>query len=383
MSNNLQQLHHSFNFYFFTANNRHISSGLYLYPVFAMQLPLLSFLIASPAYQDIRSMLVGLGTIAVAMASSGGPIFVLATNNRLARRLDDLLPGVAFGLGPPACKHEAAEVADKGRLAAAAWLAVSTVSAMLVALVLRQYAFKVFNEAEVDSSDRGDSVTLGAPLWEVVCAASGFAYLIVLAPITIYAWALAVPLTVVCVPALVLARPASLTKRPLRSLLLITFLVCNAFLLAVPPARRTEILGDIPGKAGEWMHQKYRQSLVPLVPPEARPYLAPQLVHWLHEGSLAATLSGDLLLSLYEAARDFNCVGGMLFPVFCFAYWPFLVLVFSVGFVFPAQRVDDKGMTLAKFRILALSLLSILLAAFVGGVFWRSMSSSGLGTLQW
>merc|ERR1711971_557134 len=47
VSNNLQQLHHSFNFYFFTAQNRHISSGIYLYPVFAMQLPLLSYLLSS------------------------------------------------------------------------------------------------------------------------------------------------------------------------------------------------------------------------------------------------------------------------------------------------------------------------------------------------
>merc|ERR1740117_855311 len=47
MSNNLQQLHHSFNFYFFTDENRHTSSGLYLYPVFAMLLPLLSFLMTS------------------------------------------------------------------------------------------------------------------------------------------------------------------------------------------------------------------------------------------------------------------------------------------------------------------------------------------------
>ena len=56
-----------------------------------------------------------------------------------------------------------------------------------------------------------------------------------------------------------------------------------------------------------------------------------RLVRWLREGHLAAALEGDLLVGLYEAARDFNCVGGMLFPVFCFVYWPMLALLALVG----------------------------------------------------
>eukprot|EP00928_Gymnodinium_smaydae_P025824 TRINITY_DN20461_c0_g1_i1.p1 TRINITY_DN20461_c0_g1~~TRINITY_DN20461_c0_g1_i1.p1 ORF type:complete len:720 (+),score=163.21 TRINITY_DN20461_c0_g1_i1:84-2243(+) len=400
MSNNLQQLHHSFNFYFFTAEYRHISSGLYLYPVFAMQLPLLSFLLTAPAYRDVRSLLVGLGSVVAVVVAAGCPAFFLATDPTLGRaagawlsaavssgasagsRSSAIAAAAADVFGrPPACERELPAGAGE---AAALWLGSSAVSAATVGFVLRWYAFRVFSADASDAAaakSTSGGVRLPAPLWEAVRAASGFVYLVALASTTIYAWALAMPLTVVAVPMLVLARPVSLRRRPVRSAVLLGFLALHALPL-VPPARRAELLGSVPADLVERGWMSYHNA-VRSVPREALNYMPTRLVNWLYEGELQTALSGDLLEGLYRAARDYHCVGGMLFPVFCFVYFPFLVLIGIVGFLLPAQLVDDSGLTLAQMRLLALAMLTMLGACFVGGVVWRSYSSAGLGKLEW
>lgn len=100
-------------------------------------------------------------------------------------------------------------------------------------------------------------------------------------------------------------------------------------------------------------------------------------------GQLAQALSSDLLVGLYEAARDYKCVGGMLFPIFCFAYWPFLMLILLIAGVLPAQRVEDDALSLSQLRLQILLVISLLMAGVAGGVLWRSYSSHGLGELQW
>ena len=42
---------------------KHVTPRFYLYPVFGMQLLLISFSGTAPAYRDIRSLLVGLGAV--------------------------------------------------------------------------------------------------------------------------------------------------------------------------------------------------------------------------------------------------------------------------------------------------------------------------------
>merc|ERR1712032_701128 len=154
------------------------------------------------------------------------------------------------------------------------------------------------------------------------------------------------------------------------------FLAGNAFLLAVPPATRRELLGDVPRAAAKRAWAFYDHSVMPLVPREARTYMPTPLVQWLREGKLGAALESDILLALHEAARDFNCVGGMIFPVFCFAYVPLLALLFLVGCVLPAQRVNDAKFTVRDLRLLALFIVSLVVIAVLGGVLWRSYSSS-------
>lgn len=401
MSNNLQQLHHSFNFYFFTAQARHISSGLYLYPVFAMQLPLLSFLLTSPAYRDIRSLLVGLGAIATIIVAVGAPVFLLGTNVRFAEAAAGLFPvGVGKALaasaiaGPPACGHPSVDDADDRRVAVAVWLGSSAASAFVVLVVLRQQAFRLFDagNAECEQSEPGGTgaavenvkgdLRLPTPLWEAMRAASGFAYLVVLAGCTIYSWAVAVPMTIVFVPALVLAKPFSLRRRPVMTLLLVAFLAGNVFLLSVQPAKRAELLNGAPSRFGEQLRAKFL-DLSLQAPPAARPYLPTRLVDWVHQGTLAEAMSGDLLLSLHGAAKDFSCVGGMMFPIICFGYLPFLALLAAITLFLPAQRVDDEGLSLQQLRLGIVMLLTLLAGAFVGAIYWRSHSSSGLGDLQW
>eukprot|EP00930_Biecheleria_cincta_P002597 TRINITY_DN103602_c0_g1_i1.p1 TRINITY_DN103602_c0_g1~~TRINITY_DN103602_c0_g1_i1.p1 ORF type:complete len:704 (-),score=87.48 TRINITY_DN103602_c0_g1_i1:7-2118(-) len=391
MSNNLQQLHHSFNFYFFTGSRSHISNGLYLYPVFAMQLPLISFLTTIPAYRDIQSLLLGLATIVAMSGVSGSVIFMLGTSRALVLKLHQLLPwlqGLSLAETPTCIRPETIDQDELGRRrAAASWLLAGLAAALMTGLAFRRYAFTVFSgkidETKEQGAVRSSGVRLPCPLWEAVRAASGFAFLAVLAPVTIYSWALAMPLTVVSVPVLVLARPFSLRQRPLRSLLLLGFLAGNAFLLAVPSPQRAELLGNGPGQVAASIFEFYDRSLLPALPREAQKFFPTQFMGWLRQGQLADALSSDLLVGLYEAARDFNCVGGMLFPIFCFAYWPLLMLLLLIGGMLPAQRVDDEGVTLAQLRMIVLMVLSLVLAGVVGGVVWRSYSSHGLGQLQW
>merc|ERR1719359_570014 len=118
---------------------------------------------------------------------------------------------------------------------------------MLLMLGLRRYAFKVFQEEADVCTDVGDAggtaskdngVRLPFPLWEAMHSTSGFAFLVILAPVTIMSWSVAVPLTLVIVPLLILVRPLSIQQRPLRSLIVFVFLVFNGFLLVAPPATR-------------------------------------------------------------------------------------------------------------------------------------------------
>ncbi|CAE7805921.1 RE2, partial [Symbiodinium microadriaticum] len=322
MSNALQQLHHSFNFYFFTGPSSHISNGLYLYPVFAMQCLLISFLGTTPPYRDIRSLLVGLGVVAAIAGVSGSTMFALAMNDEL------LAKSLAFSEKLACIRPEASlEAALQRRQMAGVWVLAGAAVSAIAALALRNYAFSVFSEDAQGSALKSSGVRLPCPLWESVRVACGFALLAVLAPVTIYSWALAMPLTIVCVPALVLVRPVDMRRRPLRSTLILAFLAGNAFLIAVPPNVRATALGDSPRLVGDNMLHFYERSLVPAVPREAQKYLPRQLVQWLQQGQLAQAFRSDMLLLLYEAARDFKCVGGMLFPVICFAYWPLLVLL--------------------------------------------------------
>lgn len=384
-SNNLQQLHHSFNFYFYTGQRRHISSGIYLYPVFAMQLPLLSFLMTSSAYREIRSFLLGLGTLALAMLLCGSPVFLLATNPGLVERLAMLGPQAASFLEPPpAC---AVSDFNRGREAAATWLASGLGAALLLSLVMRQYAWRVFEPPRevtgLAEAQGGKGVRLSAPLWEAVRASSGFAFLITLAPLTISSWSVAVPLTLICVPMLILARPFSLRHRAVRSLLLAGFLAANAFLITAPPELRSEVLQGSVVKVATKAHEIYTDTILPAVPNDARPFLPEPLVRWLWSGALTTAMEGDFMLALYESARDFNCVGGMLFPVFCFVYWPFLVVISLVVLVLPAQRVDNSGLSGKDLRLGGLFVFLALAAAFSMGIVWRSYSSQGFGTLNW
>ncbi|CAK9033229.1 unnamed protein product [Durusdinium trenchii] len=163
MSNALQQLHHSFNFYFFTGPSSHISNGFYLYPVFAMQLLLISFLGTADAYRDIRSLLVGLGAVFAISAASGSTMLLLALK-------DDF---VASRPGWPerlVCARPGSQALGRREIAQT-WLAAGFAVAAAAAVALRRYAFAVYSE----EGAKLHGVQLPCPLWEAVRVASGFA----------------------------------------------------------------------------------------------------------------------------------------------------------------------------------------------------------------
>merc|ERR1711939_352318 len=183
-------------------------------------------------------------------------------------------------------------------------------------LGLRQYAFRLFQEegndnTDIDNRDKSctassdHGVRLPCPLWEAMHSTSGFAFLAILAPVTIMSWAVAVPLTLITVPWLISVRPCSLRLRPLRSLALLCFLGGNFFLLAVPPATRAELVGGAVSGFGRKCHSFYLESIVPSVPREGRKFLPSSLFDWLEQGSLSEALGQDLLVGLFEIARDF------------------------------------------------------------------------------
>merc|ERR1711904_472607 len=105
-----------------------------------------------------------------------------------------------------------------------------------------------------------------------------------------------------------------------------------------PPAKRAELLGGVVSDFLKYFHNFFLDSIAPAVPREGRRYLPFSLLDWLVRGTLVDWMGQDFLVALYEIARDFNCVGGMLFPIFCFCYWPFLVLLTLIWGVLPAQR---------------------------------------------
>jgi hypothetical protein len=362
----LQQLHHSFNFYFFTSNRRHISSGIYLYPVFAMQLPLLSFLMTPKAYRDMRSFLVGIAAIVLVILLAGGPVFILATDSEAAS---------LFRLLRPNCSRP--NESEPRRFIAASWLFAGCFSSCILAGSLRQYAHRVFAVTK-PHSDQG--LKLPTPLWEAMRAGAGFVFLVIFASLTISSWSMAVPLTVICVPVLVLLRPLSLRHWLTRSLFLVAFVSANTFFLLANSSRG--IVLDLIGSFGKSVLDIYQQVAVS-TPREVQPYMLNPLFHWVRKGGLYAAMDGDFLTALYEAARDFNCVGGMLFPLFCFAYWPFLMAVTIICFVLPIQRVNTEGLTLREVRLGAAFAVVGLAVAFLTGVYWRSMSSKGLGEFRW
>eukprot|EP00438_Fugacium_kawagutii_P025208 Skav225053 [mRNA] locus=scaffold1570:242169:254928:- [translate_table: standard] len=185
-------------------------------------------------------------------------------------------------------------------------------------------SFSVGNESSSMRSAKLPGVQLPCPLWEAVRVASGFALLAVLAPVTIYSWSLAVPLTILCVPSLVMVRPMNLRKRPFRSLILFVFLAGNAFLLFVHPAQRSSLLSHL-DQFPAVLLGFYEKTIVPAVPRNAQKFLPWQLVQWLQ-----------------QAARDYKCVGGMQFPVFCFAYW-WGILEIGVGFEASPQIAGFPG----------------------------------------
>lgn len=384
MSNALQQLHHSFNFYFYTNQRRHISNGLYLYPAFLMLSPL-----AVLADWDMRSYMVGnVANIATAVIS-GSPIFLLATDRQLVSWLNSILP-ISLHL-PPACENAfGKEVAQDRRDAVFSWLAASLVLASLLTLILRNLALSVFRESAAETSDSGakeevttastSTVPLAVPLWEAMRAAAATLYFFALAPMAIYCWAAALPLTMVVVPLTTLARPWSLRRRPVRSLLVLLFLAVNFVLIVAPPTARSAIVGDAASAAKRSCSEFYFRSLLPAVPPGARQWMPTPLVTWIQHGGLDVA---DMPLALFESARDFNCVGGMSFVVFCFLYWPLLVLSAQILLLLPAQRVEYQAFTFQQMRLLALSFVALLAGAAVLGVMWRSYSAAGLGKLEW
>lgn len=407
LSNNLQQLHHSFNMYFFNSIKTHISSGLYLYPVFGMQLPLISYLMFSPPYRHLRSFLFGLTAVGAAVLFSGIPAVLAARSETTAKMLQGALNGIIIsGLEPRhaalGCKAGDAVAPEAARAVCLVWFSASGAGCFLVTLLLRRLALVAYQDpADASEAGAGEAATALAamelpprwnadnlppfPLWESMQAVSGFVFVLTLAALTIYNWSVAVPLTLVVVPTLLLVRPLNFRRRPFRSLYFTLFFLLHAAMVFVPPETREGLLRETPPFDGSLdLVAWYHTTLRPAVPSEAAPYLPTSFVDFLEGsgGRITKILSTDVLAWLHSTARDMHCVGGMTFLTFWLVYWPFLFLVWLVFLGLPQQRVRDEKITWKEVQVAAIAITTLLGGSFLGGVVWRSYSSEGLGNLR-
>jgi len=354
MSNILQQLHHSFNAYFFNSAKSHVSTGIYLYPLFLMQIPIASYVaITPPLIDDTRSLLAGLLTIFALIAFCGGVPFFVATNAYAAK---------VFGTRVPSCDGNR----EYGRESAATWLLCAGTGIAFFGIALRRCAWTLW---EGDGAER-QKFQIPYPLWNTLTCASGFVFGIFLAPLTMYNWAMAVPFTLVIVPVLLLLTPWSI-RRPFRSMFFVFFLLAHGILF-------------FPTGSMDLGVERGYKRLIRTAPSFLAPFLPTPLVNFLcGSQGFNSLLEMDVLTELYRMAEEYQCANGFFFPLFCFLYVPFFTVVFIVSLMLPAQKVEEMQVSAKEVAIYAVSIITLVCGAFTGGVFWRSYSSHGMGNMKW
>eukprot|EP00397_Hematodinium_sp_SG-2012_P016122 GEMP01016440.1.p1 GENE.GEMP01016440.1~~GEMP01016440.1.p1 ORF type:complete len:678 (+),score=129.06 GEMP01016440.1:67-2100(+) len=367
MSNILQQLHHSFNFYFYNSPNSHVSTGIYLYPLFFMLCPLGSYLVYTPPFiDDIRSLICGMSTVLALIAFCGGVPFLLATNSFAAG---------AFGLQVPTCDGTREGARETARM----WLMIASCGILFFAVALRRWAWIVWEGDNVDQGAK-KHFTIPYPLWNTMTCASGCIFGFLLAPLAMYNWAMALPFTVIIVPILLIMTPWS-SQRLVRSVVLALFLLSHVVpFLEFSPDNRALV-----ARSFTQLDHNFKQLVKHSgIPHQMAVYLPTHLVSFLFgKNGLINILDVDPFEQLYTLAEHYTCVHGALFPLFCFLYVPFFAVVFIVSVCLPSQKVDPQKISALEFLIYTVSVVVIVLAAFTGGIVWRSFSSAGLGSLKW
>jgi len=362
MSNILQQLHHSFNAYFYNTLYSHLSTGIYLYPLYFMQAPLLTYLSLSPPFiGDIRSILAGMFSVLCVQIICGGVPFLLATNEVIAK---------THGLSIPTCDGRGEMPATTAQI----WLLCAAISIILFGLILRTVAWHIWDE-----SGKKQHFTIPYPLWNTIKCSNGLVFFMMLAPLTIYNWAMAVPLTVIMVPTLLLVTPFSTESA-------FTSIMCAAVLAAhlLP-------FMDWPLDTQMWaqnyfsdLELQFKQSIKASgIRPEMYRYVPTPLISFLcGKLGIVSILAAEPFLQLYKLAEEYVCVGGSLFPIICFIYIPYIAVIFIIGICLPIQKMEKSKVTLQTVLLYVVSVIVLVAVTFLLGIVWKTRSSSGQGEFK-
>ncbi|CEM33228.1 unnamed protein product [Vitrella brassicaformis CCMP3155] len=229
-SSALQALHHSFNFYFFTSPNSHVSSGLYLYPVFGMLMPLAAATFQCRVFSDVGAVMLGATVMLSGLITGSLTSFALATQSGLVDQLSSWGIGGLLTSAPsllrwrhagpltPSCTPAAAH--DK-RQKASVWVWVALMGYAAVGLICLVSEALIRQPRSSRQPAKGDSVAKGneatgegqpsiremPPLWMCVKSVARAMAILTLAPLTVYNWAASVYLTPLVVPPLLLVEP--------------------------------------------------------------------------------------------------------------------------------------------------------------------------------
>lgn len=362
MSNILQQLHHSFNAYFYNTLTTHLSTGIYLYPLYLMQAPLLTYLSLSPPFiGDIRSILAGMFSVLCVQIICGGVPFLLATNEVIAK---------THGLSIPTCDGHS----EKPETTAQIWLLCSAISIVIFGLILRTVAWSIWDE-----SGKKQHFAIPYPLWNTIKCSNGLVFFMMLAPLTIYNWAMAVPLTIIIVPTLLFVTPFTTDS-------IFTSLICAAVLAAhVLPFMDWPL--DIQILAQNYFLDLERQYKIALkatgVHYELYKFFPSPLVNFLcGKLGVVSILAAEPFLQLYRLAEEYVCVGGSLFPIICFIYIPFIAVTFIIAICLPIQKMEKAKITMQQILIYVAFVIILVVTAMLLGFVWKTRSSAGQGTFK-
>ncbi|KAF4754886.1 hypothetical protein FOZ62_006748, partial [Perkinsus olseni] len=183
-SSMLQQLHHSFNVYFYNTPTSHVSNGIFLYPTIAILSPLI--VEAFPIRRrSLPLFLTSITLVLCLIISLGSPLMLALITT--ASRQDPQCRGL------PDHQDD-----DDGHLLLLSGSFISFMMMILMSIIYRR----------VEQYDK-----LGKEFWISLSSAASFIYLTLSLPLMLINWSLAVPTVLLVVPLVAYSHPHNPTRR--------------------------------------------------------------------------------------------------------------------------------------------------------------------------
>ena len=184
----------------------------------------------------------------------------------------------------------------------------------------------------------------------------------------------------IIVPGLLLAAPLNFRARPVRSVAICIWIFLH--ISWTHEETRLVIVDFL--KTNVTAVASVFQDLMSGQEPKIQRFLPIKLTDWIAKPSSMfwKSMAQDPVVALYRAARDYRCVGGWLYPAFCFIYLPFALLIFIIAVILPEQEVLQENITRKDVKIFLKAFVFVLGGALTLGIVWRSTSSAGLGDIK-